>query len=142
MAGGEVSAPVTPTTGVTTVMVRHVPTHYSQDMLLREWAVDFSFDFLCLGYNFKKKRTIGYAFVNFLTEKAAAEFRRRWHGEYLSGSAHDGPSLLVQPATIQGLRANVCHYAKQPVPSFDPALLPAVWLDGVRVNFTDAVASF
>jgi len=100
--------------GVTTVMLRNIPSRYTQPTLLEEvYAHGFEgkIDFFYLPMDFTKRTNAGYAFLNFVDEETVQEFRKRFDNERLSG----GKLLLVVPAAIQGYTANRDHLAHSAV---------------------------
>lgn len=115
-AGGAVLPPLG---SLTTLTVRNIPTAYSQEELLQEWPVDRSYDYLHFPYSDSMGRSIGIAFINFLSPELAAQFRKRWHGRSLGRHA-TGKMLRVEPAKVQGRNANL-ELVKQ-----DARVLPVV----------------
>jgi len=77
---------------------------------MQEWPLDGTYDFLFLPFNFKQKRTAGFAFVNFTSHKAAVDFYSQWHGGSLrnQGTAR---RLSFSASEIQGLKENLQHVA-------------------------------
>jgi len=94
--------------GLTTLVVRNVPSRYTKETLMKEWPADGTYDFLYLPFSFKQKRTAGYAFVNFTTHEAAVNFHTRWHRKSLheQGAAR---KLSISVADIQGVEGNLRH---------------------------------
>eukprot|EP00421_Protoceratium_reticulatum_P001246 CAMPEP_0168362200 /NCGR_PEP_ID=MMETSP0228-20121227/3056_1 /TAXON_ID=133427 /ORGANISM="Protoceratium reticulatum, Strain CCCM 535 (=CCMP 1889)" /LENGTH=111 /DNA_ID=CAMNT_0008374895 /DNA_START=1 /DNA_END=332 /DNA_ORIENTATION=- len=98
----------------TTLVVRNIPFACSQEELLREWPVDGSYNYLHLPYNAFRQRHSGYAYINFLNSRLAANFQERWHGRFLSMPFEK--SLSVREADMQGWRPNLaCIKAKSVV---------------------------
>ncbi|CAE8609511.1 unnamed protein product [Polarella glacialis] len=95
--------------GFTTLVVRNIPARYNQEVLLTEFGPDGSFDLFFLPYSFKDGRTMGYAFINFVTHASALEFQQRWHRQFLQDHGRT-KHLDVAAATVQGLRANLAQF--------------------------------
>jgi len=103
---GPDSSPIAP--GLTTLIIRNVPARYTKEMLIREWPADGAYDFLYLPFNFKQKRTAGFAFLNFTSHEAAVAFHRQWHGKPLRDHG-TAKNLNISAADVQGLEENVRH---------------------------------
>ncbi|CAE8616196.1 unnamed protein product, partial [Polarella glacialis] len=93
---------------VTTLMIRHIPAHYTQELLLKEWPPVGQWDFFLLPYSMQRKRPTGYAFINFTKPQYAQRFYKKWHCSFLSqpGSSR---CLDINAACVQGLGENVAH---------------------------------
>jgi len=85
----------------TTVMVRNIPFHYTQEMLLSEFPCRESFDFLYLPQSVSSARNLSYAFINFRTEELALQFQQTWNQTRLAHFASRKP-LNVIFSSIQG----------------------------------------
>jgi hypothetical protein len=97
---------------VTTLNIRNIPSSLSQVAIMKIWPSAGSYDLLYLPYNHRQRRSIGYAFINFLTHEALLEFRAKWHGQVLLPEEADCQPLEVGLASVQGLRANLVHMKK------------------------------
>lgn len=97
---------------VTTLIIRNIPRNYTQEMLLREWPIDGSYDFLYMPPDKRCAAGAGYAFVNFRSEALATEFKATWHRRRLGDAQH---TLSIIPADIQGLAANLRQLKKKRV---------------------------
>jgi len=98
--------------GCTTAMIRHIPSGYTQRKLMRE--IDRAgfvgrHDFFYLPMDARSSMNRGFAFVNFTSEAAAAEFYNKFHGTQLKHIKSD-KAIMVLPADIQGLEANVIRH--------------------------------
>merc|ERR1719450_1552590 len=71
------------TQALTTLMVRNVPVMYTISMLLVEWPTNGNYDFIYLPYSVALQRNQSYAFINFTSAAAAAEFRQQWQKKRL-----------------------------------------------------------
>lgn len=72
--------------GMTTVMIRHVPVKYMQQKLMRELnSVGFlgKYDFFYLPMESQVHANRGFAFANFISVEAADEFYKHFHGNRL-----------------------------------------------------------
>jgi hypothetical protein len=88
-------------TPITTLMIRNIPTWYTQDMLLNEWPNNNTYDLLYLPFCFRTKRNLAFAFVNFMTPEDAIAFRNRWHKQRLQQHTSRKP-LDISDADVQG----------------------------------------
>lgn len=98
--------------GLHAVMVRHIPSRYNQQKLMREInAYGFlgKYDFFYLLMQPKSRLNRGFAFINFNTAQDAEEFYGRFHDQRLRNFHMDQP-LEIMPADLQGFEANVEHY--------------------------------
>lgn len=92
----------------TTVMIRNVPRHVTQQELLEELnrsGFAGQYDFLYMPCDFHTEENQGMAFVNFTSAIMAASLIRQWHQQ--SSFSGGGPSLTVAWASVQGLEANL-----------------------------------
>merc|ERR1712232_1268463 len=118
--------------GVTTVMIRQLPLHCTQGMLMGEITnrgFGNAFDFLFIPWDLKKHENVGYGFINFLHPMYAVDCRDAFHWTYLPFLSPRKP-LNVHPARLQGYEANYRHFVstkigkKQPPLHFSPIFLP------------------
>jgi len=98
--------------GCTTAMIRNIPSGYTQRKLKRE--IDRAgffgrYDFFYLPMDARSPMNRGFAFVNFTSEAAAAEFYNKFHGTQLTHIKSD-KAIIVLRADIQGLEANVTRH--------------------------------
>lgn len=122
---GASSEPAGPGAPVTTFMIQHLPTEITQREVLEE--LDRSgfkdlYDFCHMPCDFAHKAGLGFAFVNLVSESAAAMFETEWHGSFRCDS-HS--TLNIRPAAVQGYEANVQKWSSQRLrkirnPSFRP----------------------
>jgi len=112
--------------GLTTLVVRNVPSRYTKEDLLHHWPPDGTFDFLYLPFNRKQRRTAGYLFMNFTSHDAAVLFYKKWHGKQLDqGTAR---KLSIRAAEIQGLEENLRHLIDANIhQTINPRYLPSVF---------------
>lgn len=119
--------------GVLTVMVRQVPRHYTQWMLLKEVngeGFEGLLDFMYLPWDFKKNINVGYGFISFTDPRITLAFRNAFDGKYLDGSMkHKGKPLRIHPASVQGYDANWQHFMRTKTGQnqdarFSPLFLP------------------
>eukprot|EP00929_Paragymnodinium_shiwhaense_P046974 TRINITY_DN23865_c0_g1_i1.p1 TRINITY_DN23865_c0_g1~~TRINITY_DN23865_c0_g1_i1.p1 ORF type:complete len:803 (-),score=178.62 TRINITY_DN23865_c0_g1_i1:258-2666(-) len=113
LAAREVAANGGGLSGLTTVMLRHLPSKYHQHKLVREInAAGFvnKYDFLYLPMEESPSQyNRGFAFINFETPEGAEAFYRRYHGQRLYSYATE-KTLAIMPADLQGFERNVEHY--------------------------------
>lgn len=120
--------------GCTTLMVRNIPSAYTQETLLREWPIDGTWDLLYVPWNAKEGCNLGYAFVNFHSRALAAAFRAKWQNQYLSAFPCED-CLDIKPADVQGFAANIAQLKKKRVHRIKiRQCLPVVVQNGRRVD--------
>jgi len=112
--------------GVTTLVIRNVPARYTKELLMQEWPVDGTYDFLYLPFSLKQKRTAGFAFVNFTSHEAAVHFYSQWHSKSLRDHG-TAKQLKIGVAEIQGLEENLRHVAASVTRVKNPKYLPSVF---------------
>jgi len=125
--------------GLTTLVIRNVPSRYTKENLLHLWPPDGTFDFLYLPFNRKQRRTAGYLFMNFTSHDAAVAFYKKWHGKQLhdQGTAR---KLSIRAAEIQGLEENLRHLIDANVhQNTNPKYLPIVFSGVDEFLFTELV---
>lgn len=140
-------------TPLTTLMVRNIPASYTKAMLFREWECEGRCDFLYLPRNCASKVNLSYAFVNFLTERGAADFRARWHKARLVRFRAQKVLNIVY-ADVQGLAANIRRLEQkrnycdvkgcqcEPVVTIDGRRVPRSSLcQGVPASMSEAAGS-
>lgn len=120
--------------GVVTVMLRQVPRHYSQLMMLAEVnrrGFQGLYDFFYLPFDLKKGINVGFGFVSFTQPKHALAFRKEFDGLVLDTTCLKGTCkpLHVHPASVQGYEANFQHFSATKVwhkqdPQFSPLFFP------------------
>lgn len=120
---------------VTTLTVRNIPARYSQAQLIKEWPPGGSYNFLQLPCCPVSNRSLGFAFINFLSAEAARIFYATWHGQRLA-SHGTNRRLSVSIATVQGFEANLKHVMQSLGGKLiDADRLPAIFQDGREVDF-------
>mmetsp|Transcript_110850 Transcript_110850/g.253995 ORF Transcript_110850/g.253995 Transcript_110850/m.253995 type:complete len:387 (-) Transcript_110850:146-1306(-) len=94
--------------GATTIIVQIIPNKMTQRMLLNVWK-DLGFggciDLFYLPMDFRKKRNIGYGYVNFTTESEAMLFERKVDGMQVP-NVNSPKRLTAAKAKEQGFFAN------------------------------------
>jgi len=114
-----------------TLIVFNVPGSYSQEDLLLVWPPDGTYDYLHTPYHFFNDRTVGHAYINFITYEAAVAFQERWHGRYLS--QRDTKNMLdIAVAPNQGRGPNLARIAEDKIPMLVEKRFLPVLLDGER----------
>lgn len=90
--------------GHTTIMIRHIPSKYTQSKLMNEIngvGFDGTYDFFYLPIDTRNHGNRGFGFVNFLSAVLAEEFYRKYHGQKLKHFEATTP-IAVMPADVQG----------------------------------------
>lgn len=111
---------------VRTLMVRNIPVRYTQEMLLKEWPNECTYDFLYLPICIDSKRNASFAFVNFVSTAAALAFHARWHKHRLAYFRSRKP-LDISAADVQGRDENLLQIVRHKTfrirnSQFQPAL--------------------
>jgi hypothetical protein len=70
-----------------------------------------SYNLLYVPYDHRRRRTIGFAFINFISHQAMLEFRAKWRGQLLLREAN-ARRLDIGAAGVQGLEANILRLRK------------------------------
>ena len=103
------ASPTAATGPVTTVMVRNIPTRYTSLSLidvLKEHGFDKTFDFMYLPMDFRTKKNVGYAFVNFISAEYVSKFTTVFQGMQLKASTSQ-KCLEIVPSRRQGFIDNI-----------------------------------
>jgi len=101
--------------GATTLMLRNIPNKYTQPTLQQEIddnGFAGTYDFLYLPFGLQNKSNVGYAFINCHTPEAAQKFRAAF-AAYRFKRFRTQKIGSVCDARIQGLQANLQHFAKR-----------------------------
>merc|ERR1719329_1835273 len=88
--------------GTRTLMVRNIPTRFTQNELMRLWPADGTYDLLYMPWSSKQRRFSGSAYINFGTEEDALRFRSIWHGRTLESHGRS-EELKIVASYGQGL---------------------------------------
>lgn len=124
--------------GVVTLMVRNIPARYDQDLLLKEWIPDGSFDILHVPFDVELCGSKGYCFVNCVSHEAALDFQRKVHGTRLR--FQKGKALNVGAAVVQGREGNLKTFrgrALAHMPYFE--MVPAIFEGKDRLSTSDVL---
>jgi len=100
---------------ITTLMVRNLPKEISQQQLLRELdqcGFDGQYDFCYMPRSFVSGENQGIAFVNFTSPAFAGALIGAWHRRRLFGIQPRQVPLVISPAEVQGLAANLARWTK------------------------------
>mmetsp|Transcript_1011 Transcript_1011/g.856 ORF Transcript_1011/g.856 Transcript_1011/m.856 type:complete len:119 (-) Transcript_1011:318-674(-) len=98
----------------TTVMIRHLPRHLSQQDIIHQILAPNGFlpgqvvDFFYAPINFKTLQNAGYCFVNFREPDTA-------HECFTKLNSCSGMADTVSWARVQGCEANKNHYKSSPI---------------------------
>jgi hypothetical protein len=137
----KVAAPVAQANELT-LMVRHLPLHYTPAALLQEVEAFLpNIDFFYLPTNFETKNSLGYAFFNFDDKLAAQRFEEFWLASGISeeNDPADPEDEIVQVSRVQGWAANVERFRTSSVMKVLPEYLkPRIFRKGVPMAFPGA----
>ena len=87
----------------TTLMIRNIPTRFTQESLLELFSCEFPLchvDFFYLPMDFKSGKNLGYCFVNFVSSAQMCVFMSQFQTRKLSGNSDKLLSITL--AKIQG----------------------------------------
>ncbi|KAF4730843.1 hypothetical protein FOZ62_030014 [Perkinsus olseni] len=141
LAGSEVRD--NPNDPRTTLMIRNIPTKFTQSTLLEvinTHGFSCTYDFFYLPIDFRSEKNLGYAFVNFNTPQLAQAFKRDFHHKKLK-SLTSRKVLEITYARLQGLQANIDLFRSSAVTSMAlPQYKPLVFTKaGVPVPISSLV---
>lgn len=120
---------------VTTLMVRSIPPKVSQEDLIALWPPTWGYNFLYLPHSPKQRRSVAYAFVNFVSNEAAKLFYNSWEGQVFTARGHT-KALSIHAAQIQGVWSNLKHLQKQGIGQLkNDKHLPAFFDGDVCISF-------
>ena len=126
----------------TTVMVRNIPTRYTSISLidvLKEHGFDKTFDFIYLPMDFRTKKNVGYAFLNFIHPEYVEKFVAQFQGLQLKASTSQ-KSLEIVPSRRQGFLENIGVFGASELltsNSQQPYFKPLVMIEGHLVPLSD-----
>ena len=99
--------------GVTTVMIRNIPTRYTSvsfmDLLVEHEFEKGSFDFFYLPMDFKTGKNVGYGFINFTNALSTIIFVSKFQNRQLKVLTSK-KSLSLVPSKRQGLLQNLAIF--------------------------------
>ena len=107
--------------GPTTLMVRNIPTKFTQGSLLENVKASYDtalIDFFYLPIDFKSYKNLGYAFINFVSHEALCLFNDQFTNKRLSPNS--GKMLALSAAKIQGLEKNYNLFKSSSVMTYAP----------------------
>jgi len=95
----------------TTLMIRNIARSTTQQEFLdslNSSGFDGSYDFAYLPFRSQKKRNLGFAFVNFLSNRLAHEFHEKWHRSCkFATQGTKSRYVTVSTAKVQGRDENL-----------------------------------
>merc|ERR1719253_2542461 len=120
-----------------TLMVRNIPNKYTPESLLQTFNQYRNYiTFYYLPTDFKNKCNLGYAFVNFCDREVASCFAAELENSKLPQFEKSEKVLIVQPARVQGLSANMKRFRNSSVMGVLPEeCKPMLFEDGVQKPF-------
>lgn len=128
---------------ITTLMLRNIPSMYTQDMLLQEiiecMGSSDSFDFFYLPWDLQNDCNVGYAFVNF-RDVASAERCTRIFTNFNFRNFDSRRTCRVYPAHIQGLENNLRHLMDRAV-SEAHSHYPIIMWKGEKLKLGKVIAA-
>ena len=112
----------------TTVMVRNIPNKYNQKMLLEmlDQHSGVLYNFFYLPIDFKNRCNLGYAFINFTSSWAAADFYDTFHNRKWP-DFNSRKVCAVTYARVQGRESLIQHFRNSRFPCNDVSCLPLLF---------------
>merc|ERR1712007_94459 len=98
---------------VTTMMLKNIPCHRSQEEILRcinQQGYGGKYDFFYLPENLRLGSNLGYAFINIISADDAARFKIEMTGFKFPGTS--AKRCAVVPAHVQGLYNNLTAFKR------------------------------
>lgn len=89
----------------TTLLIRNIGNQASQEQLLDLWPVAIGYDLFYLPYSIKRKRNLGFAFINFRDTVTAENFRDAWQGYQMKENSNK--QLCISWAEVQGFERHL-----------------------------------
>jgi hypothetical protein len=130
-----------PTEGQTTLFIGNLPNNCSKEEVLsviNSKGFAGSYDFFYLPFDFKKEIpcNVGYAFVNFVSNDKANEFKRRFEGFCDWPLRSSQKKCKISWGDIQGYEANVERWRNSTMVASQPhKYKPSVFEEGVLQEF-------
>lgn len=81
---------------MTTLMIRNIPHECTTERLLELWPIDGTWDFFYLPMKAGGKGSLGYAFINFVSEAHASGFASQWDARSLPRECGGGRRLKAR----------------------------------------------
>jgi len=127
-----------------TVIIKNFPKGYTTTQVLGMWPPKGSYNLLHMPYHAKQRRTVGYAFINFVSREALLEFTEQWQGAVLTrrGVAH---YLQIRRASVQGFHTTLRHIkaARQEAHFRGGLHTPVIiWANGKLADSKEVAAHF
>lgn len=130
---------------LTTVMIRNIPSEYTQDDLIDEVSESLGwrdlFDFFYLPWDMVNNANIGYAFVN-LKDTATAQRAVHVFSNYRFKRCESRKVAKVLPAHIQGLENNLRHLQDRAVCHGNHPYTPVVMWNGAKIELSKVFHEF
>jgi hypothetical protein len=107
-----IPAPSAPPRGVTTFMIRNIPTRFTSlsfVRLLEDYGFGGSFNFFYLPMDFRSGKNMGYAFINFLEPHTGTRFVEKFHARRLPMTTSK-KVMEISPSRRQGLVENIALF--------------------------------
>lgn len=100
--------------GHITVMVRYIPSKYSQNKLMNEInraGFEGTYDFFYVPLDNRNYGNRGFAFINFLSAQLAEEFYNKYHGKKFKHFEKEVTrDIAVMPADVQGFEESAKRF--------------------------------
>ena len=100
------------TPGITTYMIRNIPTRFTSVTfvrLLEDYGFGDTFNFFYLPMDFRSGKNMGYAFINFYDPEVGVRFVSKFHSRRLPVSTSK-KVIEISPSRRQGLIDNIALF--------------------------------
>ena len=98
--------------GITTYMIRNIPTRFTSVTfvrLLEDYGFGDTFNFFYLPMDFRSGKNMGYAFINFVDAEVGVRFESKFHSRRLPVSTSK-KVIEISPSRRQGLMDNIALF--------------------------------
>mmetsp|Transcript_49539 Transcript_49539/g.146357 ORF Transcript_49539/g.146357 Transcript_49539/m.146357 type:complete len:472 (+) Transcript_49539:64-1479(+) len=127
----------------TTLIIRNIQQEMTHAVLVQKLdqaGFKGSYDFVYVPVEFASEHGKGYAFVNLVSADEALRLTAAWDRKRPFGMPPQGPALHLEPASLQGLAANMARWGSSKRQRIrNPKHRPLVILPGGGANLTSSM---
>jgi hypothetical protein len=88
----------------TTLIIRNIGNSLNQQELMNLWPAEEGYDIFYMPFSFKRKKNLGFAFMNMHDHKTAVAFKEQWNGEQIHPTSK---GIEIDWAETQGFEAHM-----------------------------------
>eukprot|EP00746_Dinoflagellata_sp_MGD_P158039 gnl/MRDRNA2_/MRDRNA2_86371_c0_seq4.p1 gnl/MRDRNA2_/MRDRNA2_86371_c0~~gnl/MRDRNA2_/MRDRNA2_86371_c0_seq4.p1 ORF type:complete len:130 (-),score=24.34 gnl/MRDRNA2_/MRDRNA2_86371_c0_seq4:299-688(-) len=89
----------------TTLIVRNIGGKMKQSQLMALWPAEQGYDIFYMPFSFKRKKSLGFAFLNFRDHPTALAFKEHWNAEHMR--LKSSKPIEIDWAETQGYQAHL-----------------------------------